>query len=40
MLGSRARAEPRGKAPGDFLLVRSRILPAQVLAHHLDPGIE
>ena len=40
MLGSRARAEPRGKAPIDFLLVRSWILPAEVLAHHPDPGIE
>lgn len=40
MLSTRTRAKPRGKPPIDLLLVGLRILPTQVLAHHLHAGIE
>jgi hypothetical protein len=40
MFSARARTEPRGKPPIDLPLGGIRILPTQILTHHLHSGIE
>ena len=40
MLRTRTRAKPAGESSIDFLLVGVRVLPTQVLSHHLHASIE